>query len=96
MTWRRLGTTSVCGEEPSQDARICGDRRTYAWRWDRASTAIFSVMDNILMEPFPYRMRSDSIRYLSMIRSGASLEGGLHSSGPDFWIIWNRSCVLTG
>jgi len=60
-----------------------------------ASTAIFSVIENILMEPFPY---PDAQRYMSVQihdaeRSERGGRGGF--SGRSFWIMWSRIMYLT-
>ena len=60
-----------------------------------ASTAIFSVMENILMEPFPY---PDAQRYFSMqIHDTERNEpgGAPGSAGPNIWTTWSRITYLT-
>ena len=59
-----------------------------------ASTAIFSVMENILMEPFPY---PDAQRFYSVqIHDTERNEPGAapRSVGPNIWITWSRTHVF--
>src|SRR5216117_3668612 len=61
-----------------------------------ASTALFSVIDNILMEPFPY---PDAQRFYSVfIHDTERSEPGVgpRSSARSFWIICSRIMCSTG
>jgi len=60
-----------------------------------ASTAIFSVIDNILMEPFPYPDAQRFMSVQSMTRNERSPAGGEGSAGRSSWIMWSRITFLT-
>jgi len=61
-----------------------------------ASTAIFSVIDNVMMEPFPYpdAQRFYSVQIHDAERSEAG--DGEDIPGQSFWIMWSRIMCLTG
>src|SRR5206468_8736617 len=57
--------------------------------------SIFSVIDNILMEPFPYPDANGTFPSKSMTRNGVNQAGERAIPGRSFWITWNRIMCLT-
>jgi len=85
----------VCAEELAEGAGFAAVAVITLALGIGASTAIFSVIENVLMEPFPY---PDAQRFMSVQiheRNGASPGAG-GFSGPEFLDYVEQNHVLTG
>ena len=61
-----------------------------------ASTAIFSVIENVLMEPFPYPDAKHFVSVQIMTQNKISRAGEVVSADLNFWIMWHRATSLMG
>ena len=85
---------SVCVAHALEGARLCVCRDVTLALGIGASTAIFSVMDNVLMEPFPYvdAQRFMTVQIHDTERNEPGGRGGY--CGPEFLDIIEQNHVF--